>query len=458
MAREIMLNAFAMNTVGHLSPGLWRHPRDRSADYRSLAFWTNLAQLLERGGFDGLFIADVVGVYDVYGGSPDAALASAAQIPVGDPLLLVSAMAAVTRHLGFGVTANLSYEHPYIFARRMTTLDHLTSGRIGWNIVTGYLDSAARGIGLPQQRAHDERYDVADEYLTVVKSLWEDSWEDAAVVRDAASGVFVDPAKVHPVRHSGQFFQVDAIHLGEPSPQRTPVLYQAGTSSKGVAFAGRHAECVFVSGPSAAVIAPRVSALRAAAIAQGRSGGDIKVFSLATVIVAETDAKAQALYEEYSSHVDHVGALALMSGWTGIDFSTLDIDQKVEHVVNETGRSALDNITRADPSRAWTVRQVLDHIGIGGIGPVFIGTAATVADAMQDWIAATDVDGFNLAYAVVPETFEQVVDLLIPELRRRGVFKHAYADGTLRRKIFGRGDRPAKLAAGLAEPERRQAS
>jgi alkanesulfonate monooxygenase len=153
----IRFNAFEMNCVGHQSPGLWRHPRDRSGEYITLAYWTDLARLLERGLFDGVFLADVVGVYDVFGGSPDAALRHAAQVPVNDPLLVVPAMAAVTEHLGFGVTVNLSYEAPYLLARRMTTLDHLTGGRIGWNVVTGYLDSAARAMGLERQRAHDDR-------------------------------------------------------------------------------------------------------------------------------------------------------------------------------------------------------------------------------------------------------------------------------------------------------------
>src|SRR5665647_222292 len=157
MKKEIRLNAFAMNCVAHQSPGLWTHPHDRTADYNRLPYWTDLAKTLERGRFDGLFLADVLGVYDVFGGSPDAALRNATQTPCNDPLLLISAMAAVTKNLGFGVTSNLSYEPPYTFARRMSTLDHLTEGRIGWNVVTGYLDSAAKGAGKDKQTAHDDR-------------------------------------------------------------------------------------------------------------------------------------------------------------------------------------------------------------------------------------------------------------------------------------------------------------
>jgi len=162
MKKEIRLNAFAMNCVAHQSPGLWTHPRDRTAEYNRLPYWLDLAKTLERGRFDGLFLADVLGVYDVFGSSPDAALRNAAQTPVNDPMLVIPPMAAVTQHLGFGVTSNLSYEPPYTFARRMSTLDHLTEGRVGWNVVTGYLDSAAKSAGKDKQTGHDDRYDIAD--------------------------------------------------------------------------------------------------------------------------------------------------------------------------------------------------------------------------------------------------------------------------------------------------------
>lgn len=434
----IRFNAFEMNCVGHQSPGLWRHPRDRSADYNNISYWTDLARLLERGCFDGMFLADVVGLYDVYGGSPAAAPRHATQVPVNDPLLVVPAMAAVTEHLGFGVTVNLSYEAPYPLARRFTTLDHLTAGRIGWNVVTGYLDSAARAMGLDRQRAHDDRYDLAEEYMDVAYKLWEGSWDDDAVRRDRAAGVFADPARVRAIRHEGPHFWVEGVHLGEPSPQRTPVIYQAGTSPKGRGFAARHAECVFVSGPSPQVIAPRVAALRQAASEEGRRPDDVLIYALATIAVAETDARARAKLDEYRAYVSHEGALALMSGWTGVDFSTLDLNAEVRHVENDAGRSAMDNVTRADPSRVWTVREVAEHVGIGGIGPVFCGSPATICDALETFVAATGVDGFNLAYVVAHETFADIVELVVPELQRRGRYPTAYRDGPLRRKLFGR--------------------
>ncbi len=438
--REILFNAFVMNCVAHQSPSLWRHPDDRSVDYTSLQHWPNLARLLERGKFDAMFLADVLGAYDVYGGTPDAALRGGVQVPVNDPMMLVSAMALGTEHLGFGVTANLSHEPPYVFARRLSTLDHLTEGRIGWNIVTGYLASAARGMG-ETLRAHDDRYDVAAEFLEVVYRLWEGSWADDAARRDRAAGVFADPAKVRRIQHRGRHCEVDAINLGEPSPQRTPVLYQAGTSSKGTDFAAAHAECVFVSGPSAALINPRVTKLRQAAARQGRAPNALKIFSMMTVVLGSTEAEAQGKLAELRAFASPEGGLVLMSGWTGVDFSTYALDEEVRHVENDAGRTAMDNITRADPSRTWTVREVGAHVALGGIGPVVAGTPSQVADAMEAWIADIDVDGFNLAYALMPGTFADIVEHLAPELQRRGRYKREYRDGVLRHKLFGQGPR-----------------
>src|SRR5216684_1767163 len=338
--KEIRLNAFEMNCVGHQSPGLWAHPRDRSANYTDLDYWTELAQTLERGRFDGIFLADVVGIYDVYGGSPAAALRHAVQVPVNDPVLLIPAMAAATEHLGFGVTCTLSYEPPYPLARRMSTLDHLTNGRIGWNIVTGYLDSAAAGMGIGVQARHDQRYEIADEYMEVVYKLWEGSWADDAVPRDRARRIFADPAKIRRVQHTGQFYRLDAIHLSEPSPQRTPVLYQAGASTRGRAFAAAHAECVFINGPSPQVVAAQVVDLRRRAVANGRDPADLMIFTLATVIAGRSEAEAREKHAEYRRYADPEAALALFSGWTGVDFSRFRPDDELRYIETEASRSA----------------------------------------------------------------------------------------------------------------------
>ena len=281
--------------------------------------------------------------------------------------------------------------------------------------------------------------------MEVVYKLWEGSWEDDAALRDRARGIFADPAKVHRIRHEGNNYRVDAIHLCEPSPQRTPVLYQAGTSPRGRQFAAEHAECVFMSGPSAKIIAPRVAAIRELAAKAGRNPAEILMFSMFTIILGRTEAEAKAKYADYRSHISPEGALTLMSGWTGVDFSTYDLDQQVRHVENDAGRTAMDNITRADPDRVWTVREVAQHVGIGGIGPVVVGTPEKVADAIEAWFDQTDVDGLNVPFAVSPGDFEDISDMLVPELARRGRYKEAYRPGTLREKLFGAGR--ARLAA-----------
>jgi FMN-dependent oxidoreductase (nitrilotriacetate monooxygenase family) len=441
MPKEIRLNAFSMNTVGHLAPGQWRHPRDQSRRYTDIHYWIELAKTLERGKIDGLFIADVLGVYDVYHGSPDTALQTAAQVPVNDPLQLVPAMAAATQHLGFGVTASVSFEHPYPFARRMSTLDHLTGGRAGWNIVTSYLSSGARNLGQKQQLSHDQRYALAEEYLQVCYKLWEASWEEGAVQANRERGVYADPQKVHGIAHQGEYFTVPGFHLSEPSPQRTPVLYQAGASSRGRGFAAANAECVFVAAPSKAVLKKQVAQLRAAVVEAGRAASDVLVFEQLTVIVAATDSEAIARLQEYREYASASGALALMSGWTGIDFGEYSPEQILREVPSDAIQSAVDAFTRADPTRTWTTAEIADYCAIGGDGPVLVGSAKTVADQLEEWVQDTDVDGFNLASVVAPETFEAVVDLLVPELQARGLFKQNYATGTLRNKLFGQGDR-----------------
>ncbi|HEY1414229.1 MAG TPA: LLM class flavin-dependent oxidoreductase [Rhodopila sp.] len=442
MPRQIRLNAFDMSCIGHQSPGLWTHPDDRADSYNTLEYWTDLARILERGKFDALFLADVLGIYDVYKGSPATALEQAVQVPVNDPLMPISAMAAITRHLSFGVTCALSYELPYPFARRMSTLDHLTKGRVAWNIVTGYLDSAARGMGMAKQVAHDDRYDVAEDYMQATYKLWEASWEDSAVLRDRPGRRFADAAKIHRIIHDGPHFQFDAIHLCEPSPQRTPVLFQAGASNRGRDFAARHAECVFINGPSKKVVGNIVADLRRRAVAAGRAADDLVIFTMLTVITDTTPKAARDKYQDYLRYVSEEGALALMSGWTGLDFGAMNPDEVLRFDAKADAQtSALEAFTTADPDRKWTVREIARHAAIGGRGPVIVGSAEEVAEDMRAWVKETDVDGFNLAYALTPGTFADVADLVVPELQARGLFKHDYAPGTFREKLFGRGAR-----------------
>jgi long-chain alkane monooxygenase len=435
MSKTIRFNAFEMNCVGHQSPGLWAHPRDRSWQYKDLEYWTDLAKLLEKGLFDGIFIADVIGYYDVYQGSNFHALHQAAQIPVNDPLQLAAPIAMVTEHLGIGITASTSFEHPYTFARRLSTADHHTKGRVGWNIVTSYLESGAKNISEGGLRDHSNRYEVANEYIEVLYKLFEGSWEEGAVLRDRQNRIFTNPDKVHEIGHKGKYFDVPGYHLCEPSPQRTPVLYQAGASGPGKAFAAQHAECVFVAAPTQSVLKNYVADVRRHATEAGRDPRQLLIYNLVTVIVDETDAKAQAKFEEYRSYVSYDGSLVFMSGWTGIDFGQYAPTDLVKRVETNAIVSAVEHLAGGDKS--WTIDELAKWGGIGGMGPVFVGSAATVADILQQWVEATGVDGFNLAYAIAHETFEDVVNHLVPELQRRGVYPTAYQPGTLREKLFG---------------------
>jgi len=443
--RHLRLNAFSMNCVGHVFHGLWTHPRDQSADYLDIAHWTRLVQTLERGLFDGLFLADIVGAYDVYQQSLDLTLREAIQLPLGDPIPLVGALLPATRHLGFGITVNLSYEQPYLLARRLSTLDHLSRGRIGWNIVTGYLDSAARAMGLAAQADPADRYDRADEFMDVSYQLWEGSWRDDAVLRDRASRSYTQPDAVRAVRHQGHHYRVEGVHLCEPSPQRTPVLFQAGSSGRGLRFAARHAECVFLSGQSKAGARALVEQLRTLAEQAGRRREDILVFMGATVVTAQTDALAQEKLADYLHHANPEAGLAHLAAGTGIDFSAYGLDEPIPPPGSGSGgqgrgqQSAVTLVTGGP--KPQTRRELLAQMALGGRYTTLVGSPQRVADEMQAWAAETGIDGFNLARTVTPECFEDVVDLVVPELQQRGVYPTAYAEGTWRDKLFGAGPR-----------------
>ena len=433
MPREIRFNAFDMACVGHIQQGMWTHPRDRSADYLSLDYWMGLARLLEEGLFDGLFLADVLGIYDVHGGNGDAAIRNAVQVPLLDPMLLVPAMAAATRNLGFGVTCNLAWESPALLARRFSTLDHLTQGRIGWNIVTGYLDSAARAMGLDRQMAHDDRYDLADEYMEIVYRLWEESWAADAVKRDRAAGIYADPARVQRIRHEGRQYRLDAPHLVEPSPQRTPVLYQAGASDRGRGFAARHAECVFVNGGPKPHVAKLVADLRARAAPR-----PIRIFVGATLIIGRTRAEAEAKLAEYRQHASIEGALAHASASLGIDLARFAPDEELPDAgQSQAIRSNVEALRAAAP-RA-TKRALMDRMVLGSRQPPIIGSVEEVAEELIAWVDQADVDGFNLSRTITPECLEDVVRLLVPALQERGRYKRGYAPGSYREKLFGAG-------------------
>jgi FMN-dependent oxidoreductase (nitrilotriacetate monooxygenase family) len=452
--KQLIINAFAMHSPGHLNPGLFRYPADKGADYKNIKHWISLAQKLEEAKFHAIFFADVLGGYDVYKGPANLGptIPAAAQFPINDPLYSIPAMAAATESIGFGVTASTTYDAPYALARRFSTVDHLSNGRIGWNIVTSYLDSAARNFGLDTQVEHDERYRIADEYLDVTYKLWEASWRDDAVEWNKGSPKtngsveghrYADPRGVREINHKGKYFQVPGPHLCEPSPQRTPFLLQAGTSTAGKAFAAKHAEAVFLHAQKPELVRPSVDSIRHQAAELGRNPRDIKVVAGALVIVADTDEAAHAKFEEFKKYGDREGALALFGGWTGYDLSTYTDDQDFRFVEQPAVRSMVNHWASTVPGtegKKWDKKTIADYLTLGGNGVKIIGSVQTVADELERWVTVGDVDGFNLSYASIPDTFDDVIRLLLPELQRRGLFWSDYAvkGGTMRENMYGK--------------------
>jgi len=434
--RRMLLNAFSMNCVSHIQQGLWTRSDTRQLEYASLSPWVDLAKTLEQGCFDSMFLADVLGTYDVYRGGAETSIANAMQIPINDPAMLIPAMAHATEHLGFAYTSSVLQMPPFTFARQASTLDHLTDGRVGWNVVTSYLRNAATNLGWPDLPAHDERYDRADEYLEVTYKLWEASWEDDAVLRDTARGLHADPAKVHPIHHQGPYYQVEGPHLCEPSPQRTPLLFQAGSSTRGRAFAARHAECVFFVESLKAVTGPAsvVKDIRDQAVALGRSPDSIRFFQGLSPIVGATEAEARAKADDYLDSLSMEGMLAHISGSVGVDLSAIDLDAPLQSIESAAMRGWVKGIVEAEPDKTKTFR---DLVRARTVDRFVIGAPEQIADVLGAWFEA-GVDGFNITYCVTPGTFTDFIDAVVPELQQRGLVQRDYAPGTLREKLFGR--------------------
>ncbi|KAF2146965.1 uncharacterized protein K452DRAFT_263230 [Aplosporella prunicola CBS 121167] len=441
--KQLILNAFAMQAPGHLNPGLFRYPGDKGTSYNDLSHWISLARKLDEAKFHAIFFADVLGGYDVYKGPANLnpTIPAAAQFPINDPLYSIPALAAATESISFGVTASTTYETPYALARRFGTVDHLTNGRIGWNVVTSYLDSAARNFGLDTQIEHDERYRIADEYMHVAYKLWEGSWQDDAVNPGPAG--YADPKGVRQINHEGKYFKVPGPALTSPSPQRTPLILQAGTSGAGKAFAARHAEAIFLNGHAPELVKPSVESIREQAKEAGRNPEDIKVLGGALVIVAETDEAAQAKFQDLVSYGDREGALALFGGWSGIDINKWGDEEDFRFVQQPAIRSMVNHWASTIPGsegKVWNKNAIAEYLVIGGNGPKIIGSPKTVADEIERWVEVADVDGFNLSYATVPGTFDDIIEFLLPELRRRGLFWDDYAvkGGTFRENVYGK--------------------
>lgn len=434
------LNAFALATPSPQFSGMWKHPEDRSGvGYRSADYWIELAKTLERGCFDAIFFAETTGVADIYGGNEDSIVRNGIFTPQIDPALLIAAAAPHTTHLGFAATCNTSYNPPYLTARTFSSLDHLTNGRVGWNVVTSSAEYAEKN-GLGAVTEHDVRYDRADEYMDVCYALWERSWADDAVRLDPVADVFADPGKVHRIDHSGKWFSVRGPHQVEPSPQRTPVIYQAGGSPRGTAFAGRHAEAVFLSQSDPDRAASYVTQVRSEAEANGRDPNHLKVLMGFRCAVAAEAHQVDQLRAELDRYGSPEGTLAMFSAWTGVDTGSVERHVRVAELEGNAMLSVAQNATFVDPHPDLTVGEVLDAIAENANGVKYIGTGAQIADDMEA-LLDTGIDGFNIVTSPHPTGFERFVDHVVPELQRRGLFRTEYDETTLRERYLGKGQR-----------------
>ena len=437
MPKRLHVNLFEMNCVSHIMHGMWVHPDNNRHRFNDLDFWVELAQLVEHGTLDAVFLADVIGTYDRFRGGPQTSLREAMQIPSNDPLLVIPAMAAVTRHLGFGATFSTTYEPPFAFARRMSTLDHLTRGRVGWNIVTSYLPNAARNFGHAGEVAHDHRYEIADEYMDVLYKLWEGSWDDDAVVQDRARRVYTDPARVRAIDHAGEHYRVAGPHLCQPSPQRTPLLFQASGSPAGLEFAARHAEVLFIGGHTQAAVRANIARTRERLAAHGRGPEAVKFLVMAGIVVGRTDAEVADKLRAYRALVSAEGALA--HSLSAVDLPAFAPDLLIGELIARGEPGAETLLRRFRPEQ--TVGEALAQMAGLHEDRFFVaGTPDVVADQIEAWLDEDGIDGINLRQYLTFETVRDFIELVVPELRRRGRFRTSYTDGeTLRERLFGAG-------------------
>ncbi len=440
--KQIHFNAFEMNTINHMAHGLWAHPDDQRITYKTADYWVNLAQLLEKGLFDAIFLADIGGVYEPYGGSYKAAVKRGMQSPINDPFINVGLMLGVTKHLGFAVSASTSYEDPYNLTRRFSTIDHLSNGRVAWNVVTSALESAALNHGHDAIIPHDQRYEIADEFLDVCYKLWERSWEDDAVKADRKNHIYSDPDKVHTIDHEGQYFKVRGPHSCEPSIQRTPVIFQAGTSTTGKKFAAKHAEGVFVGGQEPEKIRQTVESIRQAVVENGRLETEIKLFGSLTIIVGKSQEEVQEKLADFDQYFLPEASFIQFSGSTGIDLSALPDDEIFGQRHSEGNQSTAQIYSH---KTAYTVRNVKEELSKFGARTILVtGTPEEVADQIEELVDYTGLDGFNIYQAITPATLRDVVELVIPELQKRGRYRTEYTDSSFRNRLFKDGDKISK--------------
>lgn len=456
MTSRIRLNAVTVNGPT-VSPGLWAHPDERAHESTGLDYWIDLVHRLERARFDSLFWSDMLGVYDTYRGTPATALAGAVQVPILDPTYLIPALARETENLGFAVTVSTTYDLPYAVARRLSTLDELSGGRVGWNVVTSNITSAARLYGLDDQLSPEERYDRGDEFLEVAYKLWQSSWDDDAIVVDRLGRSYVDPERVRAIEHSGSHFTVPGVHTLAATPQRTPFLFQAGSSERGRQFAARHAEGIFLNTPTAAATKFIIDDVRHRAEDLGRDPASILFFPKLTPITGASAERARARFEDFLSYSSTEGIFTLLGAWTGLDFDEVGSDRLLDIAEKADTRGLIESFKRQRPDGDWSADE-LAQVFAFGTSALSIGGPEEIADSMEEYIETTGADGFNIASVVQPATVSEFIDHVVPELQRRGRVQTEYTPGTYREKLSGAGphlpdDHPGRVLGHLAASE-----
>ncbi|KAL4950909.1 luciferase-like domain-containing protein [Aspergillus filifer] len=413
--RRISLNAIDMFTVEHMSFGQWRNPADITPDKRrDLTYWTDVAQLLERGDFNAYFLADTNGWCDVYEGIAEPCVRNGMQYPMGDPSVPLTAMAAVTTNLGFAITASTSCEKPYVLVKRFSTLYRLTKRRFGWNVVTSGKASGFEAIGI-YSVPHEKRYDIADGYLR-------GSWVDDALIEDCQDGLYADFNRKRVIEHEDERFKLKAPHILDPSPQRTPFIFQAGSSPAGLHFGATHAKGIFVVGLTPETIAPRMKRIRDKVAEVGRVPRSVKVFASMTPILGRTKEEAQSKHRDALQCASEEGALM---GY---------------QATNVQPQSLMENLSYpGEDVLKWTPRTIGKAVALEASGPVPVGTPEGVADEIERWVEVADLAGFNIGHITVAGTRTDVVDLLVSVLGERCIFAPKGESGTMRERIHGPG-------------------
>lgn len=441
--KKMHLLGFVLNGLVNHTQSIWTHPRHHAGfdgGFAKPKMWQSLGRTLERGRFDAIFIADVLAPYTNYERSSDTSLRYGVQCPVHDPAALVPVIAGATKKLGIGLTLSTSFVPPYHLVRQLSTLEHLTDYRVGWNIVTSYARAEFVAMGLDAMIEHEERYARADEFLEICYALW-DAWGEDAVIRDTETGSFVDPSRVREVDYQGKYMRCKTRPFALPlEPYRRPVLWQAGGSSSGRDFAVRHADSVFHVAPTAPTMRAYTDDIKNRLRHAGRDPDAIKIIFGLQVFVAKTRAEAEEKYAFVRENMSLEAALTIMSGHFGLDFSTFDIDADMRQAGRDPAMEGavgqLEAIMAAgDATQPLTIRNAAEIYGISCAAPILVGSPADIADQMEHFADAGGGDGFMIFSTYVPGCYEEFVDLVVPELQRRGRFRKKYTGRTLRHHL-----------------------